>query len=698
MKLIYVWVGRYKNIVEQGFLFDRNYDIQFKYRKENIKGRTWRYNDERNYDKKIIDQKIIGERLIINKVNKPDRDLGFPENIENVYSVIGKNGTGKSALLELISNGYNKTKTIEGSYFLLYATSDKNKFIIEGKERLGGDNLFGFYKGDTGTPPFSYVIDIRNDSIEDFLQFSDFSDETEKRLTARIKANIEEDYVNEEVFFPRVNLDYFQYDASSIYRFLNSKKHKRISDSILNDFFHNAKLNMDINLNPNNYNRKKQELISFKSRIVEKKVLLFDKMSEKYPKGKKETVEYHLIQLINSLYNNLIDITLYGHINRSNDRSMIERLWERLNKKLNHNSKKDLGYFEKFYQELIDSNYNNEEIIKAGIEKLTEYVIEYLILEYKLNIYNEYNVLYEVLIKAIEIESEERYMKKNSLFYNNFKSFLESIPEENMNMYSIEIPLKFYNENISNFLNLYSRILNSENYVLNMICKKINLKIDKVSDGELHYLMLFSKLYKIFDNASDKCNHILLLLDEVELYFHPEWCRTLLKKLIIELKNYPKFTFKIVFATHSPFLISELPRENVILLKVNEKGESRQDKDSILRTYGTNIHTLFKDGMFLDTTIGEKARENIKNLVESLNSFKEKELSNEEMNFKLENKERFLNLINLIGEDVLRKSLLDLYYEVYPRDKDLIFSLVNNLSEEERKSLIYKLKGKDGLA
>ena len=74
MELVYLWVEEYKNIIGQGFNFSPRFEC--------------------SYDEKK-------EELTINE-NKDYVSI-FPKNI-NVTAIVGENGSGKSNLLEILSN------------------------------------------------------------------------------------------------------------------------------------------------------------------------------------------------------------------------------------------------------------------------------------------------------------------------------------------------------------------------------------------------------------------------------------------------------------------------------------------------------------------------------------------------------------------------------------------------------------------
>jgi len=143
----------------------------------------------------------------------------------------------------------------------------------------------------------------------------------------------------------------------------------------------------------------------------------------------------------------------------------------------------------------------------------------------------------------------------------------------------------------------------------------------------------------------------------VELYFHPEYQKQFIFELIRHLKKLQKFKFNVIFATHSPFILSDIPSQNV--LKLNE-GISIPDKDGI-NSFGSNIHDLLADEFFLGNGfMGEFAASKIEKLIQKIKS---KEVINES------NYNKYLLEINLIGEKVLKYPLLELLEEKREKNK-----------------------------
>lgn len=82
-----------------------------------------------------------------------------------------------------------------------------------------------------------------------------------------------------------------------------------------------------------------------------------------------------------------------------------------------------------------------------------------------------------------------------------------------------------------------------------------------------------------------KSKHVLLLLDEPDSAFHPEWHRVFLPKLFYFLKEKrPDNFFHAVIATHSPLLLSDL-YYYAYGLKDNWMGDvSRQSIEALVKS------------------------------------------------------------------------------------------------------------------
>ena len=168
----------------------------------------------------------------------------------------------------------------------------------------------------------------------------------------------------------------------------------------------------------------------------------------------------------------------------------------------------------------------------------------------------------------------------------------------------------------------------------------------------------------------------ILLFDEIELYLHPNWQKRVLKIILDFIhKNKLKKNLHIIVASHSPFILSDIPKENVIFLNKFDKEETKNkypkldakdlkdgncinvSKHIELKTFGANIHTLLSNGFFMsDGLMGEFAKSKITEILDFLNN-KEK--------LKTIQKEQIKPIIESIGEEFLREKLLKMYNEKY---------------------------------
>lgn len=196
---------------------------------------------------------------------------------------------------------------------------------------------------------------------------------------------------------------------------------------------------------------------------------------------------------------------------------------------------------------------------------------------------------------------------------------------------------------------LVDHIQSSPSFIL----KYLDIRNFELSSGERALLNLVSRLYftsqmdSFFEGMEFGWNDsILLLIDEIDLYLHPEWQRQIIKDLLDTIKTiFPENYFQIIITSHSPIILSDIPQENSIFLKRNEDGKIVQEKHGI-QTFGANIYTLYKDAFFIKDglAMGSFAREKINSWIEEI---KEGEADADDIKKKLE----------LIGEPIIRRRL-----------------------------------------
>ena len=196
------------------------------------------------------------------------------------------------------------------------------------------------------------------------------------------------------------------------------------------------------------------------------------------------------------------------------------------------------------------------------------------------------------------------------------------------------------------------------------------IKLSDLSSGEQQYIFNINtityhinnlKTIKPIEGSKIKnYNYINIVLDEIELYYHPEYQKNLIKDLRKEIKKIDSLgdlkNFNIIFLTHSPFILSDIPNENI--LRLEDGFPSVRDFDP---TFGANIHDLLANDFFLQGFMGEFAKSFITKLIKKIEKTQIGKLSKQKYN-------EHLDKINLIGEAVIRnslKSLLDRKFEGY---------------------------------
>ena len=191
--------------------------------------------------------------------------------------------------------------------------------------------------------------------------------------------------------------------------------------------------------------------------------------------------------------------------------------------------------------------------------------------------------------------------------------------------------------------------------------------MDSFSSGEkqllntqsaiIYHLQNLNSIFK--DPARMKYPQVNIILEEIELYFHPEYQRSFIYSLInlLESSGIDENIkdVNILIVTHSPFILSDIPKSNVLFLK-----EGRQVTDMQENTFGANIHSMLKNGFFLQSLpIGEFAHEKINSLFDKLNSG---HVDRENLG----EKQGLYSDISRVGEPYLREQLMRLFNMYYP--------------------------------
>lgn len=127
-----------------------------------------------------------------------------------------------------------------------------------------------------------------------------------------------------------------------------------------------------------------------------------------------------------------------------------------------------------------------------------------------------------------------------------------------------------------------------------------------------HLLNLDSVFHYKGDSIRQTYPRVNIIFDEIELYFHPEYQRRFISEILrrISKLEVSKITrFNLLFITHSPFILSDIPATNVLHL---ENGRIIE-RDAL--TFAANVHQMLSDSFFMKSTIGDFARHQFEQII-----------------------------------------------------------------------------------
>ena len=238
----------------------------------------------------------------------------------------------------------------------------------------------------------------------------------------------------------------------------------------------------------------------------------------------------------------------------------------------------------------------------------------------------------------------------------NFKTYLDSnkLPN-NISDIIKELPPPIYKVEI--FLNR-SRKKNDKRSQMDEV------PFNKLSSGEKQFAYMMSTyIYHLINlgsihtatqtnsNGSNRVAYsmINMIFDEMELCFHPEYQRTFVNNLVSYIKRAglnKVFSFNVILTTHSPFILSDIPACNILALKDGMPDDSFKNE----RTFAGNIYDILGNNFFMENFIGEFASKEIDRIINRLTNGKW-----------IPEKGRPIikSKIDIIGDDVIRIKLLE---------------------------------------
>ncbi|MCT7560789.1 hypothetical protein ACN2C0_00350 [Aliarcobacter butzleri] len=214
-----------------------------------------------------------------------------------------------------------------------------------------------------------------------------------------------------------------------------------------------------------------------------------------------------------------------------------------------------------------------------------------------------------------------------------------------------------------------------------------------LSSGQKAILFIFARINDAIQKINQKNpnENILILLDEADLKLHLEWQRKFLYDLIEFLNNNPNNKFYILYATHSPMILSDITNDRVVFLRKREDNSNfSEDKQDFTRsTFGANIYDIYNDSFFVTHFMGEFAQDKINEVIKIIDESKEKKEKNPNEFMPNEKALDNLKIVKSIGEPLLRNKLED---EIKSLVKDDIMEIVNNLKNKKNEEIEKELE------
>lgn len=238
----------------------------------------------------------------------------------------------------------------------------------------------------------------------------------------------------------------------------------------------------------------------------------------------------------------------------------------------------------------------------------------------------------------------ETYKFLNDLVETDFGNQSNSEFKEDIGTYAnrrIQFTLE-YNDRVGSFLKSYLDATTNQSL-------SYSVEWAGISSGHKAYINLFANFYSIAGKIKE--DNVVICIDEGDLYFHPKWQTEFLFKLINILPKLLDKKCQLFLTTHSPFLVSDLPKSNLLFVNKNQDGNLEvMTKEEIEgETFGGNIGELYLDAFFMQgSLISHFAASKIQAIVNKIRN-QEDQINSEDR-----------ILISEIGDELIRSQLNNL--------------------------------------
>lgn len=655
MELLYLWINNSKHdcFIQQEF----NFSALYKFRVDNL-------NDPRYL--------FCEKKDTINIFNSRE-DNG---KINNITAVVGSNGAGKTTLLSFIANnncfykfnsaiGYERNDTSEYDHHKSIYVFNENKELIV-YYNLEDELICNFKVLHKNL----YWNRGKTNNIEQL-------NNVRKQLII---------YLSNNSFVPESLIGYSRSDKT-----YNINLHQRSMNIVANNFYKNlfgkhgydnikeGDLGFAWIIKENRDDKKFQDLLD----ILYYQFLLDNDVIDFAGCFKGEIYIYfeNIISLIENKYHEDFEI-----IKASN-----ENYYKFSGQKPNKNpSVLVKKYFDKI--NAFKKRYKFEEIEKARRKNCTVVLYVNLLFEYffyednfKLPSLDFNKCLYGQLEKLISGKYIEYLIDIKKIDYLLSSCHMKKNLIENPDDLACSYEKVICKKN-ANFYKYIRDIFKERN---SFALRYIRVKNLEMSSGEramqnmFSWLVLIPELDEIMGMERLDYTSKLLLIDEIDLYAHPEWQRKIISQLISTINKLEiEKPIQIVITSHSPLILSDIPRQNIIYLNKHDGKTVVENSDNHKQSFGANIYTILKENFFLEKgAVGEYAKEIIYRVYEELKSSKEIFINKESK------QSEHKHIINMIGDDIVRNEMQRLLDKKYGTVSEMIFKEIPQNVDE-----LHKLK------
>lgn len=283
---------------------------------------------------------------------------------------------------------------------------------------------------------------------------------------------------------------------------------------------------------------------------------------------------------------------------------------------------------EKLTKEVIGNNSHIEQKVHQTIQFIKR--IEYA----KLEKFGEYDITW----------MNDKFIYSDYRKYFNIQETFDKLDD-----YMPVMPPNFFKQTI--YLKKLEVDGGKENW-------KGGIPFSKMSSGEKQFLYQVTTLvYHLMNlkSVSDntiKYHDVNIILDEIEVCFHPDYQRQFVNKLLALLTDginiNEVFGIHIWLTTHSPFVLSDIPSEYIISLSNGKIDKER----SIGKTFCANVYELLHSKFFMDEYIGDFAKGKLDELI---NIITDKNI--QKTGYLRKNYDDLVRRIEMIGDDFIRVKL-----------------------------------------